>query len=152
MPVMVIMMGLQGSGKSTFCAAHYSNYTRINLDTLRTRKKERDALLLALNRKENIIIDNTNPSKDDRKKYIQAGRAQKYKIIGCFMQSRLQDCIDRNNARTGKAKIPEIAITCTLDKLELPCYAEGFDELYYVEITDAGFVATICRGLGIVEE
>ena len=152
MPVMVIMMGLQGSGKSTFCAAHYPEYTRINLDTLRTRKKEQDALLLALNRKENIIIDNTNPTKDDRKKYIQAGRAQKYKIIGCFMQSRLQDCIERNNARTGKEKIPEIAITCTSDKLELPSYAEGFDELYYVEITDAGFVSTICRGLGIVEE
>ena len=152
MPDMVIMMGLQGSGKSTFCAARYPEYTRINLDTLRTRKKEQDALLMAINRKENIIIDNTNPTKDDRKKYIQAGRAQKYKIIGCFMQSRLQDCIERNNARTGKEKIPEIAISCTSDKLELPCYAEGFDELYYVEITDSGFSTTLCRESGVVEE
>ena len=152
MPVMVIMMGLQGSGKSTFCAAHYPNYTRINLDTLRTRKKEHDALWQALNRKENIIIDNTNPTKDDRKKYIQAGREQKYKIIGCFMQSVLQDCIERNNGRTGKKKIPEIAISCTANKLELPSYAEGFDELYYVEITDAGFAATLCRETSIVEE
>ena len=149
---MVIMIGLQGSGKSTFCAAHYPEYTRINLDTLRTRKKEHDTLLLALNRKENIIIDNTNPTKDDRKKYIQAGRAQKYKIIGCFMQSRLQDCIERNNARTGKDRIPDIAISCTANKLELPYYDEGFDELYYVKITDAGFTATLCRETGIVEE
>ena len=79
---MVIMMGLQGSGKSTFCATHYPDYTRINLDTLRTRKKEHDALWQALNQKENIIIDNTNPTKADRNKYIQAGREQKYKIIG----------------------------------------------------------------------
>ena len=149
---MVIMMGLQGSGKSTFCAVHYPEYTRINLDTLRTRKKEHDALWQALNQKENIIVDNTNPTKDDRKKYIQAGRAQKYKIIGCFMQSRLQDCIERNNARTGKDRIPDIAISCTANKLEMPCYAEGFDELYYVEITDAGFTATLCRETGIVEE
>lgn len=152
MPDIVIMMGLQGSGKSTFCATHYPKYTRINLDTLRTRKKEHDALWQALNRKENIIIDNTNPTKDDRKKYIQAGIDQEYKIIGCFMQSRLQDCIERNNGRTGKEKIPDIAITCTSNMLELPCYAEGFDELYYVEITDAGFATTLCRESGIVEE
>ena len=152
MPVMVIMIGLQGSGKSTFCITHYPEYTRINLDTLRTRKKEHDALLQALNQKENIIIDNTNPTKGDRKKYIQAGRAQKYKIIGCFMQSELQDCIERNNARTGQEKIPEIAITCTYDKLELPDYAEGFDELYYVEITDTSFATTICRESGVAEE
>jgi len=149
---MVIMMGLQGSGKSTFCAAHYPEYTRINLDTLRTRKKEHDALWQALNQKENIIIDNTNPTKADRNKYIQAGREQKYKIIGCFMQSRLQDCRERNNARTGKEKIPEIAISCTANKLELPYYDEGFDELYYVKITDAGFTAILCRETGIVEE
>ena len=68
------------------------------------------------------------------------------------MQSRLQDCRERNNARTGKEKIPEIAISCTANKLELPYYDEGFDELYYVKITDAGFTATLCRETGIVEE
>ena len=40
MPAMVIMMGIQGSGKSTFCTKNFSEYTRINLDTLRTRKKK----------------------------------------------------------------------------------------------------------------
>ena len=38
---MVIMMGLQGSGKSTFYAKHLSeDYVRVNLDTLKTRHKE----------------------------------------------------------------------------------------------------------------
>ena len=139
MPAMVIMMGIQGNGKSTFCAKNFSEYTRINLDTLRTRKKENDALWLAINRKENIVIDNTNPTVIDRKKYIEAGKVSQYKIIGFFMQSRLLECIERNDARQGKEKIPSVAIACTSNKLEMPGYEEGFDELYFVKITDAGF-------------
>ncbi len=139
MPAMIIMMGIQGSGKSTFCAARFPEYTRINLDTLRTRKKEQDALRLAISRKENIIIDNTNPTKSDRKKYIEAGKASQYKIVGYFMQSRLEKCVERNNSRTGKEKIPAIAIACTSNKLQMPDYEEGFDELYFVKITVSGF-------------
>ena len=139
MPAMVIMMGIQGSGKSTFCAASFPEYTRINLDTLRTRKKEHEAFWLAINRKENIIIDNTNPTKSDRKKYIEAGKANQYRVMGYFMKSQLQECIERNNARMGKERIPSVAIACTSNKLEMPSCAEGFDELYFVEITDKGF-------------
>lgn len=61
------------------------------------------------------------------------------------MQSRLQECIDRNNARTGKERIPSVAIACTSNKLEIPSYAEGFDELYFVEITDKGFTVSEWR-------
>ncbi len=145
MPAMVIMMGIKGSGKSTFCAKNFSEYTRINLDTLRTRKKENDALWLAINRKENIVIDNTNPNVSARKKYIEVGKASQYRIIGYFMQSRLQECIERNDSRQGKEKIPSIAIACTSNKLEMPGYEEGFDELYFVKITDAGFFVSKWR-------
>ena len=48
------------------------------------------------------------------------------------MQSRLQDCIARNNRREGKELIPAKAIAMTSNKLEMPSKAEGFDELYFV--------------------
>ncbi len=146
MPAMVIMMGIQGSGKSTFCTKNFSEYTRINLDALRTRKKENEALWLAINRKENIVIDNTNPTMDDRKKYIEAGKASQYEIIGCFMQSQLEECIERNNSRIGKEKIPSIVIACTSNKLEMPSYEEGFDKLFFVKITDTGYSVSEWRG------
>ena len=142
MPEIIIMTGIQGSGKSTFCAAKYPDYTRINLDTLRTRKKEKDALRLAISRKENIIIDNTNPTKADRVKYIEAGKASQYKITGCFMESEPEDCIERNNSRTGKERVPVFVITNTWEKLEIPGYEEGFDELFFVKITAAGFTVS----------
>ena len=48
------------------------------------------------------------------------------------MQSRLQDCIARNNLREGRERIPAKAIAMTSNKLELPSFDEGFDELYFV--------------------
>ena len=53
-------------------------------------------------------------------------------MIGYFMQSRLRECIERNNRRAGKEKIPSGAIAATSNRLEMPSRAEGFDELYYV--------------------
>ena len=37
----IIMMGLQGSGKSEYCRQFLPSYVRVNLDTLRTRNNER---------------------------------------------------------------------------------------------------------------
>ena len=48
------------------------------------------------------------------------------------MQSRLQECIARNNQWEGKEKIPAKAIAMTSNRLELPSRSEGFDELYFV--------------------
>ena len=67
-------------------------------------------------------------------------KENKYKVIGYYFQSKIEDSIDRNNARIGKEKIPEIGIKGTFNKLEIPSVNEGFDELYYVEIKDDKFV------------
>ena len=50
------------------------------------------------------------------------------------MQSRLKDCIARNSKREAKAKIPELAIAATSNKLEFPSVEEGFDEILFVAI------------------
>ena len=49
------------------------------------------------------------------------------------MQSKLQECIRRNDQREGKEKIPAKAIAMTSNKLEMPSRDEGFDELYFVK-------------------
>ena len=55
-----------------------------------------------------------------------------YHITGYFFESRVKDCIRRNEKRTGKARVPNIAIAATSNKLELPSLAEGFDALYFI--------------------
>ena len=132
--VLVIMMGIQGSGKSTF----YHNFltkkfVRANLDTLKTRNQEKLLIEDCIKQGKSFAVDNTNPTKADRGRYIPSAKASGYKVIGYFMESKLKDCIERNNLRQGKEKIPSIAIAATSNKLQLPSFDEGFDELYFVK-------------------
>ena len=138
-PIMAIMIGIQGSGKSTFCRAHLGGFKRINLDTLHTRNKENIEINEAIAEKKNLVIDNTNPTVEERAKYILKGKAAGYKIIAFFMQSKLQDCIARNEQREGNERISNKAIACTSNKLEIPAYDEGFEKMYFVSIEDGKF-------------
>ena len=128
------MMGVQGSGKSTFYA-HYlaEDFVRINLDTLKTRNRERLLIEECLADGKNYAVDNTNPTRADRERYIPAARERGYRVVGYLMQTGLENCLDRNRGRSGKARVPDVAIYATARKLELPSFEEGFDELYLVE-------------------
>ena len=127
-----IMIGIQGSGKSEFCRRYLPDVTRVNLDTLKTRNNEKRLLEECHMKGCNYVVDNTNPTLEDRARYILPAKAEGYRVIGYFMQSRLQECIQRNNQRTGKEVVPPKAIAMTSNRLILPSKAEGFDELYFV--------------------
>ena len=139
MPEIIIMTGIQGSGKTTFCRKQFPEYDRISLDDLHTRNKEKIAFEQALSEEKDIVIDNTNPSASDRERYIRKAKAKGYKVTGYFMQSRISDCIERNRNRAGKARVPDTAIAATSNKLQMPSLEEGFDELYFVSTNDGGF-------------
>ena len=128
-----ILIGIQGSGKSEFCRQFLPNVARINLDSLKTRSNERRAIEECHALACDYVVDNTNPTREDRERYIPAAKANGYQVVGYFMQSRLQKCIARNNLREGRAKIPAKAIAATSNRLELPRKDEGFDKLYFVE-------------------
>ena len=134
MKKMIIMMGLQGSGKSTFYLKFLSeDYIRVNLDTLKTRHRERLLIDECIGEGKNFVIDNTNPTRADRARYISLAKEQGYHVIGYFMESKIKDCIARNSLREGKARVPNTAIAATSNKLEIPSYEEEFDELYFVK-------------------
>lgn len=149
MPVMAVMTGIQASGKSAFCREYLQAYDRINLDTLHTRNKENMAIDEAFLAGRNMVIDNTNPTAAGRGKYIQRAKEKGYRVVGYFMQSRLQECVARNEQREGKEKVPPKAIAATSNKLEMPSYEEGFDELYFVRLTDAGMVVEAWQTQGM---
>lgn len=137
---MVIFIGIQASGKTTFYHERFGGYAHINLDTLHTRNKERLAVEECLAAGRSMVIDNTNPTMADREKYIRAGKENGYRITGYFFQSRVSECAERNEKREGKAKVPRMAIAATSNKLELPVYGEGFDVLYFVHMENGKMV------------
>lgn len=139
---MIIFIGIQASGKTTFykelLACH--NMTHINLDTLHRRHKEAMTIRACIDRRKSFVVDNTNPQIIDRQRYISLAIAHGYEIIGIFFQSRVKDCIERNEKR--KRRVPRLAIPATSNKLQIPSYDEGFDKLFFAKIVDNSFEIT----------
>lgn len=140
----VIFVGVQGSGKTSFYLDRFfQTHVRISLDMLRTRYRERVLLTACLESKQPFVIDNTNPLPEDRARYVGLARAAGFRVVAYFFETSLRDAIRRNNQRRGKKRIPIPAIAGTFRKLQAPTAAEGFDELYTVDIsTDDKFNVT----------
>jgi predicted kinase len=135
----VILVGIQGAGKSTFYAERFSGtHARINLDELKTREHEREFFEECLRGKRSFVVDNTNMKASDRARYIAAARAAGYRVVGYFLEATLKDAMRRNNLRTGKAKVPAPAIAGALKRLEPMRKDEGFDQIFVVKSLDGG--------------
>lgn len=140
----IIFVGIQASGKSTFYKERFfTTHMRINLDMLRTRYREQIFVEASLKGKQPFVVDNTNPTVADRQKYIEAAKEHDFKVIGYYFQPDYELSLHRNERRQGKAKIPEIGIKSTLKNMQIPSYAEGFDELYMVESFHNEFEVTV---------
>jgi len=138
---MILFCGIQATGKTTFFKEKFfKTHIRISLDLLNTRNKEWKFIDTCFAMQQRFVVDNTNPTKEDRLKYIAAAKARKFKVTGYFFRSQLDESIMRNSRREGKENIPEIGIRGTFKKLEIPTYDEGFDELYEVTIENNQFV------------
>ncbi len=142
----MIFTGLQASGKSAFYKEYLARaYVRINLDELHTRNKERLLLEKCIAEGSSFAVDNTNPTAADRARYIKPAKEAGYSVLGIYFRSSVKECIERNEAREGKARVPAVAIAATSAKLEIPQKADGFDKLYYVRIEDGRFIAEECK-------
>ena len=136
----IIFCGIPGSGKSTFFKERFfGTHVRISLDMLRTRHREKVFISVCLESGQRFVVDNTNTTRAERAVYIQAAKNRHFSVVGYYFSSCIEDAITRNSLRTGKARVPDIAIKSMLSKLERPSLSEGFDALYYVAITDGKF-------------
>ncbi|MCV9948488.1 ATP-binding protein [Paenibacillus sp. BT-177] len=136
----VIFIGIQASGKSTFYKERFfKTHMRINLDMLKTRNRENMYLQTSIETMQRFVVDNTNPTVEERKKYIDACKNKGFKIIGYYFEPDYAESIKRNEQRTGKEYIPEIGIKSVMSKLEVPSYEEGFDQIYSVISSEGTF-------------
>ncbi|MEM7029203.1 MAG: AAA family ATPase [Chloroflexota bacterium] len=135
----IIFIGIQATGKSTFYRDQFfQTHLRISLDLLKTRAREKQFFETCLQTKQKLVIDNTNPRVEDRQRYIPAAKAVDFKVVGYYFESKIADALKRNQQRMGKQRIPEPGILATYNKLMMPTFNEGFDQLYYVGIGEDG--------------
>ena len=137
---MILFCGIQATGKTTFFKERFfKTHIRISMDQLHTRNKENKFIETCFATQHPFVIDNTNPLRREREKYMTAAKQNKYRVIGYYFQSNIGEALERNSKREGKERIPDVGVKGTYSKLEIPSWDEGCDELYFVEVSDQGF-------------
>jgi predicted kinase len=151
---LIIFVGLQGAGKSTFYQQRFAaSHVLVSKDRLRNNphKQRRQMQLIeeSLAAGHSVVVDNTNPTAADRAPLIAAGRAHGATITGYYFAAMPGAARERNRQREGRARVPDVAIYATHKRMQPPAYAEGFDHLYTVAASvDGGFVVTPLEGAG----
>jgi predicted kinase len=135
----VILVGIQASGKSTFYReCMFNTHVRVNLDMLRTRHREMLLVHACIRAKQPFVIDNTNPTMAEREKYILPARASWFRVIGYYFPVSIETALLRNTSRSGRQRVPDVAIRGTRNRLEIPSLAEGFSQMFYVRPRPCG--------------
>jgi len=134
---LIILVGLPGSGKTTYYRAHFAaTHVHVSKDLMPNaqRRGERQAREIdaALGGGKSVVVDNTNPSRDVRAPLIALGRRHGARIVAVYFETDVRTAIMRNRQREGRARVPDVAIFTTKKKLMPPTLEEGFDEVRVV--------------------
>jgi predicted kinase len=76
-----------------------------------------------------VVVDNTDPAVADRGPLIALGRAAGVAVRAVFLDTPAEVCLARNEARTGRARVPLAGLFGTRARLVPPTAAEGFDRV-----------------------
>ncbi|MFZ6759767.1 AAA family ATPase [Undibacterium sp. Ji50W] len=139
----IIFIGLQASGKSSFYKEHFFNsHLRISNDLLKTKNRHTRMLDFCFDTGMPFVIDNTNPTKEIRAKYLEQIKARQWRVTAYYFKTDLERALAWNGQRQSKDLVPKVGILDTHKKLEIPDYDEGFDHLYYVDFIDGRLTVT----------
>lgn len=135
----VILIGIQGSGKSSFYKERFfDTHVRINLDMLKTRRRQQLLLGACIEAGQPFVVDNTNVTAEARALFIAPARAAGFRVEGYYFIPDVRGALLRNSRRQGAARVPEKGLLGTYKRLREPARAEGFDALYDVRIGGSG--------------
>jgi len=138
MAQLVVTVGIQGSGKTTWSVRTLSaTHVRLSRDQLGTAHRLDVLFHAALSVGANVVLDNTHPTAAARARYVRMANAAGYEVVCAWFPPDLDQALARNASRVGKARVPDVAVRGTFAKLEPPTLAEGFDRIDTVETPDA---------------
>ncbi|MFI8192314.1 AAA family ATPase [Streptomyces sp. NPDC085946] len=143
-PDLAVLVGLQASGKSAFCAQRLrGRYVLVSKDAFprgARRKQERQMRLVeeALAAGRSVAVDNTNPSPEEWDPLVAAGHAHGATVTAYWFPPDLAASLRRNAARTGRARVPEVGVRATHGRLRRPTPAHGFDTVFVVRFDGRG--------------
>ena len=134
---MVVLMGFPGCGKSTFFRRFFQphGYVHVNRDTMKTPEKCMAAADAALRSGKSVVVDNTNPSKEERARYTGIARScgVPCRCIVLTADAKLANHMNIMRARLQiTPRVSSIAYNMYKSKYEACSTAEGFTEVITV--------------------
>lgn len=134
----IVMVGVQGSGKTVFCQDNLepAGYEMISRDVIGTWQKCVERLSECLKAGKKAVIDNTNGSKEMRQRYINAARKFNVKCR-CFIMTTSWKHAQHNIAfreliDSKHSKINQMVLNTYKKNFEEPTLDEGFSEIVRV--------------------
>jgi len=134
----IVMVGAPGSGKS-YMAKYIENkfgYTIINQDILKSKGKCIKVATQCIKNNLSFIIDSTNPSIDNRIKWITLAQNNKYNICVIEMITPIEISIHNNYYRNYISNInivPNIVYNIYKSKYTKPSIEEGFYDIIHYD-------------------
>jgi predicted kinase len=135
---LIIFVGLQGSGKTTWYREHFAaTHVHVSKDLMpnaRNREmRQQQQIDEALSAGRSVVVDNTNPSIASRAPLIAIGHRHSARVIAIYFEMHVPTSLTRNRARVGKERVPDVAIFRTKKQLVPPALDEGFDEVRIIK-------------------
>jgi len=129
-----LLVGRPASGKSTFTKKNLLShgYVHVNQDTLKTKEKCIKVALESVENGKSVVVDNTNPSTDVRKAYVDIAKKKGIPIRCLFFQTDPELSQHLNFYREkveGTRRVPDIGFNQFKSKFQEPTTAEGFSEV-----------------------
>src|SRR5512135_2873087 len=114
-PEVVVLVGLQGSGKSTFYRQRFAaTHALVSRDLFRNdpqpSRRQRELLDAALRDGRSVVVDNTSPTVADRAAILAVARAHGAQASCYFFGRDVRAAIARNASREGKRSVPVVGI------------------------------------------
>jgi len=139
---LIIMVGVPGSGKSTYVKKNLQDYKVLSSDEIRKElfgdescqsnnilvfntlyKRAREYLLLGYN----IVIDATSINVKERKRVLDNFKDLQIKKIAIYIKTPIEICYKQDSER--ERKVGKDVIDYFNSNFEVPTKEEGFDEV-----------------------
>jgi predicted kinase len=135
----VVLCGVQGSGKTSLYVERFlDTHVRVSLDVLRTRKREEALVRLCLESGQRFVVDNTNATPADRRRYVEPARAAGFRVVAYLVEVDVAEALARNAERAERRRVPAAGLVGTGRRLQRPTPEEGFDELWHATAAAGG--------------
>lgn len=141
---LAILVGLPGAGKTSFYRARLAgSHVHVSKDVLGhgrdTRRRQLEIVTQALRAGRSVAVDNTNPRAEDRAPLVALGRAAGARVVAYVLDTTPKESAARNRTRTGRERVPNVAVFVTAKRLQAPTRAEGFDAIHRVRADGGDF-------------